>query len=203
MFAPELLDVREFLVSYGTMGEFGRFRPRRALTCRRGEPAVVQTHRGLELGNILCEARSGHARFLPNTTVGELVRRATDADQHLARQHQEQAQALYQAGRRLVANLELPLDVVDAELLLDGRQAVLHLLRSAPCDERPLVSTLCKEFDVFIALHHLGPQASALKEEEPTCGAENCGQGHCDSHEGGGGCSTCAVATIFKARRPT
>lgn len=201
MFHQDLLDIREYLVSYGTMGEFGRFRPKRSLMCRRGESAVIQTHRGLELGTILCESRAGHALFLPNTSVGELVRRASDEDRQTARQHQTRAQALYQAGCRLVGELGLSLEVLDAELLLDGRQAVLHLLRSSPCDERPLVSTLCKEFDVFIALHYLGPQASADKEEEATCGAENCGQGHCDSHEGGGGCSTCAVATIFKGRQ--
>ena len=51
----------EYLLSYGTAGDFGRFRPTRPLTCRRGDRAVVRSARGLELGVVLCEAQPGHA----------------------------------------------------------------------------------------------------------------------------------------------
>ena len=46
----------EHLLSYGNAGDFGRFRPLHPLACRRGDRAVVQSHRGLELGVVLCPA---------------------------------------------------------------------------------------------------------------------------------------------------
>src|SRR5437763_835307 len=71
---------REYLVSYGTLGDFGRFRTVRPLTCRRGDRVVLRTHRGVEIGEVLRDATAGHAHYLPNTTVGSLLRLATADD---------------------------------------------------------------------------------------------------------------------------
>jgi len=193
-------SIQEYLVSYGTAGDFGRFRPARPLECRRGDSVVVQTHRGLELGTVLCEARTGHAQFLPNTSLGQLLRRATSADQQTALQLQEHCRRFFDSSRRRAAELSLPLEILDAELLLDGRQAVLHYLRWTECDERPLVSSLCSEYGYFVALHNLHLPDQPVKEEPAGCGAENCGGGHCGS-EHGGHCSTCSVAELFKHRQ--
>ena len=70
----------EYLLSYGRLGDFGRFRAGKPLTCRRGDRAVVRTHRGLEVGEVLREATPVHATFLPNTSVGQLVRLLTPAE---------------------------------------------------------------------------------------------------------------------------
>lgn len=198
MIDPEQLVAREYLVGHGTAGDFGRFRTGAALDCRRGDRVVVQTHRGLELGTVLCDARPGHAQFLPNSSVGRLLRRATAEDEATAREREARGREFFEDSRRRVAELGLPLEVLDAELLLDGRQAILHYLRWAECDERPLVSSLCKEYGFFVALHNLQMPAEA-PEEHAGCGAENCGQGDCGSH---GGCSTCGIADLVKHAKP-
>src|SRR5690242_5768130 len=75
------MDVLEYLVSYGVRGDFGRFRAARPLALGRGDRAVVRTRRGLEVGEVLRPAAPSHAAFLPNTSVGQLVRPVTADDE--------------------------------------------------------------------------------------------------------------------------
>jgi len=187
----------DYLLSYGSAGDFGRFRPVRALQCRRGQRAVVRTHRGIELGVVLCEATTGHAQFLPNTSVGQLLRLAGADDERTAESMRVRGQETFESARRLAAELRLPLEVLDAEVLLDGEQAIVHFLRMAPCDERPLVSALSRTHQLHVALHDLAlPGAPVAEEEHAGCGRPDCGQGGaggCTSCGSGGGCSTCGA----------
>jgi hypothetical protein len=180
------MDTLEYLLSYGQRGDFGRFRAARPLACRRGDRAVVRSHRGLELAEVLCPARPGHATFLPNTSVGELLRLATPADEESAARMRTRGQELFGRAAALAAALGLPLEVLDAEVLLDGRHADLHHLRWADCDVRPLVSALSREFDLYLTLTDLSGPAAAAQG----CGREGCGGGNCGSC-GSGGCATC------------
>jgi cell fate regulator YaaT (PSP1 superfamily) len=185
----------EYLLSYGLVGDFGRFRSAKPLVCGRGERVVVRSHRGVEIGEVLREATPGHAHFLPNTSVGQLLRRITVEDERTARQRSERAQHLLERAARLALELNLPLELLDAEVLLDGEHAILHHLRGTACDVRPFVSTLSREFELHIALADLTrPQGIlAADEEDHGCGREGCGHGNCGSCETGG-CSSCGVA---------
>lgn len=180
---------QEYLLSYGVTGEFGRFRPTQPLRCRRGDRAVIRTHRGLELGVVMCAAQPGHARFLPNTSIGELLRLATPEDTHTAAVMSDRSQNFFEDCRRLVAEMALPLEILDAEVLLDGRQAIFHYLRWAECDERSLVSSLCRQHDVFVAMHNLRTPAEMEGEESDHGG---CGEAGC-GNKGGSGCTSCAT----------
>jgi len=189
------MDVREYLVSYGTAGEFGRFRPARPLACRRGDRVVVRSHRGLELGVLLCEATPGHAHFLPNTSVGQLVRPAGPDDERQADQAAGRAGDLFDDARRLAAELGLPLEVLDVEVLLDGEQVILHHLPWGEFDERDLVAGLSRRHGLRVRLHSLRTTEPA--EEEHGCGRPDCGRkegGGCSTCGSGGGCSTCGAA---------
>src|SRR5262249_31190894 len=93
--------VQEYLLSYGSMGDFGRFRPAAPLACRRGDRAVVRSHRGLELAAVLCPATPGHAHFLPNTTVGQFLRLAGPDDLVRAEEVRQRGHRLFEDGRRL------------------------------------------------------------------------------------------------------
>jgi len=184
----------EYLVSYGNNGDFGRFRPVRQLTCQRGVRAVVRSFRGVELGVVLCEATQGHAHFLPNTSLGQLLRLATAEDEQTAELMRERGQQMFERGRRLASDLSLPLEILDVEVLLDGQQAVVHYLPFAECDERPLVSQLSREHELHVALHNM---AMPKEEEEHGCGRPDCGQkegGGCDTCSSGGGCSSCGAS---------
>lgn len=177
------MEAQEYLVSFGLTGEFGRFRAAVPLELRRGERVVVRGARGVEIASVLREAAPGHAHYLPNTTVGQLLRRAAVSDEDTERCMRERSRQLFERGRQLAIELDLPLELLDVEVLLDGEHAVLHLLRWADADVRPFVSTLSREFALHVTLLDLSRQDEP--EEHGGCGRPDCGQ------QEGGGCSTC------------
>ena len=196
---------QEYLLSYGALGDFGRFCPVTPLTCLRGQRAVVRTHRGLELATVLGDARPGHAHFLPNTTVGQLLRLATPDDLRAERRRGEDARRLCDEAGALAATLALPLEVIDAEVLLDGEQAVVHHVSWAEFDPRPFVSGLSKRFDAHVTLYDLTRPGTPAPEGEEShahgCGRPGCGggSGGCGTEGGcgtGGGCSTCGLKNL-------
>ena len=192
------MNDREYLVSYGNSGDFGRFRPVDEASYQRGDRVVVRSPQGLELGEVLCPATPGHARYLSRTAAGELLRPISVADEQTAERAQQRARRMFEDGRRLAVELELPLEILDVEVLLDGTQAVVqHLLRE-DCDYRPLVSRLSREHDILVIMHNLAlPQEPTAGEEESHgCGKPDCGQVNgksgCKSC-GTGGCGTCGT----------
>jgi cell fate regulator YaaT (PSP1 superfamily) len=194
------MQSQEYLVSYGLTGEFGRFRAAQPLTLRRGERVVVRSSRGVEIAEVLREATPRHAQFLPNTTVGQLLRSLAPEDERSEINCRSRGQQLFERGRKLTDELQLPLEVLDVEMLLDGQHALLHHLRWGDADVRPFVSTLSREFASHITLVDLtGPKDTTNREdaEEPHgCGRPDCGQiegGGCSTC-GSGGCGTCGSA---------
>ncbi len=183
-----MIATEEYLVSYGTSGEFARFRPNSRVDFQRGDRVVVRTHQGLELGVVLCPAQPEHAPFLSRTAQGELLRTVTVEDDRQAGQARLLGQRMFEDAGRLAGELELPLVILDVEVLLDGQQAIVHHLRQMDCDARPLVSALSKKHDVHVQMINL----ALPKEVTVGCGEPNCGQltGGCQSC-GSGGCDTC------------
>ena len=193
----------EYLLSYGVLGDFGRFYPVTAVVCRRGQQAVVRSHRGVELATVLGPAAEGHAHFLPNTTVGQLLRLATAEDHQTANERHLRGQQLFADARNLAAASELPIEVVDVEVLLDGEHAIVHSLRWGEFDPRPFVSALSRKFDLHLALEDLTPGVAAT--EEPDEHEHRCDRPDCGSGSGGGcgtssGCSTCALKSAVDAK---
>jgi cell fate regulator YaaT (PSP1 superfamily) len=185
------MNALEYLISYGLAGDFGRFRSLTPLTCRRGERVVVRSHRGVEVGTVLRPATPRHASFLPNTTLGQLLRSVTLNDEQKLEAVRERGRQLFQRSVALVHEMDLPLELLDTEVLLDGEHAALHLLRWGDGDVRPLVSTLSREFALHIEIADL----ARPKEEDEShgCGREGCGKdGGCGSC-GSGGCGSCGT----------
>jgi hypothetical protein len=159
---------------------------------------VVRTHRGVEAAEVLRPAGSGHARFLPNTTVGELLRLLSADDERAEAALRERGRALLERAAALASDMGLPLEVLDVEMLLDGEHAVLHHVRWDDCDVRPFVSTLSREFSLHVLLTDLtrsGASPPHAEEDEEEHGCGRCGSGGgCGSCGSGGGCGSCGSA---------
>jgi hypothetical protein len=117
-----------------------------------------------------------------------LLRLMTELDEKQAEQLRQFGLRVFDDAQRLARELELPLEILDIEVLLDGQQAIVHHLRQVDCDYRDLVSALSKKHDLHIRMNNL----ALPKEETVGCGLPNCGQltGGCQSC-GNGGCNTC------------
>jgi hypothetical protein len=83
----------------------------------------------------------------------------------------------------LIESESLPLLPLDAEVLLDRSQAIVHLLRWDQCTLTPFVEQLQSRFDLRVVLLD-----RSKPEEHQGCGS--CGEGGCGSCGEGGGCST-------------
>jgi PSP1 C-terminal conserved region len=184
-----VIATAEYLVSYGTSGEFARFRSAAPTPFQRGDRVVVRTHQGVELGVVMCPAQPDHAPFLSRTALGELLRATTEKDDQQAEEFARFGQRILEDAARLTAELALPLVILDVEVLLDGQQAIVHHLRQVDCDYRSLVSALSRKHDLHIVMNNM----ALPKEPVVGCGEPNCGQltGGCQSCGSGGGCSTC------------
>lgn len=192
----------EYLVRYGKAGEFGRFRAQKPLQLFKGDLVLIETHRGKETGEILSPSTSTIAKFLPNTTVGKLFSTLSPQDDSLAQLNHLKSSLIFEAAKKISLDLALPVMIVEAELLFDGKHAVLHLLTSPKTDVRDLVSKLSQDFDMHIYVENISqPQEEEkLAEDLGSCGSGNCGSkesgcGTCSS----GGCGSCSTT---KEKKP-
>lgn len=184
-----------YLLSYGRAGDFGPFQAEEPVLCRRGDRLVVRSPRGQEIGVVMRDASDMHLGSLAHKSVGQILRQVTPGDEELARRMTQRSQRLFDEGRQLAADLNLSMEIVDAEILLDGRQAVLHYVGWGDGDRRSLLDTLSERYRLVVTLHDL----VLPTEEEPAeeiaggCGSEGCGQGAggCGSCSSGG-CGTCS-----------
>jgi bacterioferritin-associated ferredoxin len=182
------LDTQEYLVNYGSSGDFGRFRPVSGGTYRRGDRVVIRNPEGLDLGVVLCPATPGHARLLSRTALGELLRPAAPEDEEAVTVMRDRANRIFDDGRRLAATMNLPLEILDAGVLLDGTQATIYHLRREECDYRPLVKALSTKYKILVVMQNLALPAEAPEGSQGGgCGEAGCGKA------GGGGCTSCGA----------
>ena len=185
----------EYLVNHGSGGAVGRFAAGPGLTCARGDRVVVESRRGLELGAVLCPTTPRHARLLADPALGRLVRRATEADEAEARRLRALSHVVFAEARRLAAETGMPFEILDVELLLDGRRAIVQHLRWADCDYGPFAEALGRTRGVEVFMEDLALPPTDATEEHGGCGEPGCGRakggGGCSSCGPGGGCSSC------------
>jgi hypothetical protein len=99
----------------------------------------------------------------------------------------QRAGELLERGGQLLQEKALPAALLDAEVLLDGEHAVLHVTRWDEADLRELVAPLSRAFELSITLSELGRPVKA----DAGCGS--CGEGGCGSCGEGGCGSSCSA----------
>ncbi|HLN26630.1 MAG TPA: PSP1 C-terminal domain-containing protein [Gemmataceae bacterium] len=185
---------RGYLLSYGRVGDFGRFESAEPFRCRRGDRVVVRSARGQEIGVVMRAVSEGHALLLADRPIGQMMRLATPGDEELSERMHARSQRLFTDARRDATELNLPLEILDAEILLDGRRAILHYVSWADGDFRLLLDRLSGDYQLLPILNNLAlPVADEPDDVEMGgCGAEGCGHGAggCGSC-GSGGCGSC------------
>jgi hypothetical protein len=189
--SPGDVELRSFVVSYGTAGYFERFAAPNGEQFDRGARVLVKSRRGVELGVVLCPATAGLEQFFHNQLQGELLRLVTPTDEAELAELLAVARAACDRARRLSSQLELPIEIVDVEALLEPRTFIFHFLGNSG-DYRELVSRLSKEFDVYVELLSLNGEFPSEPDGCSVCGSTE--GGGCSTEGGGcgtdGGCGT-------------
>ena len=174
-----------YLVQYGRSAFLGWFEA--AVGFARDDRVVIHGPRGQEIGTILCEPGPSQ----PDRTDGEILRLAVEADSADAERNESLAAEILAEAEQGIADAGLPLSLIDIELSLDGKQAILHALPWAACDATSLLELLSTRFGLAIRLLDLSRTPTVTDPSSTGCGKPGCGgeSGGCGSC-GPGGCST-------------
>lgn len=219
-----------FLVRYGVMGHVGRFPldPAAGTMPDRGQPVVLRTDRGLELGEVLLrlEPEEGPGEATTGDDSRALLRLAGRADLEACRSAEHDRSEVFTRCLEILEDGEWPLDLIDVEPLLGTQIVVLHCLGPAGLDLSPLRARFRTECDFDVVFELLGadadsPTPPASSATEGRCAGCDCSGGGCSSLDrtgslpmddgadrvaGGcatdrhGGCSSCGVTKWLAAR---
>jgi hypothetical protein len=179
----------EYLVEFGRAGHLGRFTGSSGFA--RGDRVVIRSSRGLEEGAVLGPSR--HA--LADPFIGAVLRAMSDVDRATVAGRRELAARLFARAAELAGGIA----VVDAEVMFDGRGAILHAI-AGPVDAGPLLDQLAGEFSLIVRLYDLAAESPAPApadghEEQFKCDKPDCGEGDCSDCGTGGGCSSCSAGS--------
>jgi len=189
--APGERVVPTTLVRYGHMGLIGEFTsPPQAKYCC-GAKVVIQTDRGIELGEAVsltspgCENPIRREQILRYVEVcgpeylrlngGRILREATYADLAEDRHLRQSEKEKMEVCRRFIEARGLPMKLVDCEHLFGGERVVFYFMSEGRVDFRELVRDLAREFQTRIEMRQVGARDEArLVADFETCGRECC-----------------------------
>ena len=146
---------------------------------RRGAIVIGRTNRGLERGEVLCEATDHVLGQLKDPAVGNIQREATPDDENEHRRLLEQQKREFQTCKRLISEMNMPMSLVDVELIFGGEQVVVYYSADDRVDFRELVKRLSTEYQTRIEMRQIGARDEAkLLADYGDCGKPVC----CNTH---------------------
>jgi cell fate regulator YaaT (PSP1 superfamily) len=169
----------KYIVRHGTMRFLGEFEPGEGETYSRADEVVLRSERGLEVGQVLCEASPRAVELLAEPTHGRILRRLTEEDRvALDRLRTVEADELA-ACQRFVAQRRLQMELVDVEHLFGGERVVFYFLAEKRVDFRELVRDLARTYQTRIEMRQIGVRDEAkLLADYGDCGKPVC----CNTH---------------------
>ena len=144
-------------------------------TCSRGMCVIARTQRGVEAGEVLCAAEGSAVSELVDPPTGTILRTATEQDLLDLNQLRDLGDRDAEICQRAMADLELPMDLVDVERMLGGERIVVYYLSESRVDFRELVKRLTQELDTRIEMRQIGVRDEAkLLADYGDCGKPVC-----------------------------
>jgi cell fate regulator YaaT (PSP1 superfamily) len=145
----------------------------------RGSRVIARTERGLEAGEVLCEATEQAAAYIEQPGRGQIVRPMSGDDEiELARIHAAERRE-FEKCRDLIREMSLDMKLVDVEHIFGGERIVFYYLAETRVDFRELVKALAAEFQTRIELRQIGVRDEAkLLADYGDCGKPVC----CNTH---------------------
>ena len=189
----EELPRRNVLVRYGKIGLVGQFRHNERELPSIHTHVVVQTERGLEMGEIISPsaAHRGCSCILPKEKIdnyvkesgpdypfsrnGRVMRLATVQDLNEKRHIEQNLVEKTRRCKELIAQHNLPMKIVEVEHLFGGDRVIYYFMADGRVDFRSLVKELAHEYNTRIEMRQVGARDEArLIGEYDTCGRELC-----------------------------
>jgi cell fate regulator YaaT (PSP1 superfamily) len=169
----------DYVVRYGAMRFLGVFSAAAGRECRRGMSVIARTDRGLEIGEVLCEATPEATGRIKDPGAGQILREMTAEDRNELTRLERQAREQFDVCRKNIERLGLKMQLVDIEHLFGGERIVVYYLAESRVDFRELVRALAGEFQTRIEMRQIGVRDEAkLLADYGDCGCAVC----CNTH---------------------
>jgi len=161
------------------MRSLGVMNARNDTAYRRGMEVVVRSDRGLEIGQVLCEASDDALSHLDQPPTGQIVRQVMDEDLAAIDGIDGARKSKLAACQKHIDALGLEMKLVDVETLFGGERLVVFYLSEDRVDFRELVKKLAGEFQTRIEMKQIGVRDEAkLMADYGDCGKPVC----CNNH---------------------
>ena len=145
----------------------------------RGMRVIIRTNRGLEVGEVLCEASDPLVQQLQDPAYGQILREMTSEDANELAHIQSQEPDEFKTCERIVREIGLQMQLVDIEHVFGGERIVVYYLAEQRVDFRDLVKRLAAEFQTRIEMRQIGVRDEAkLLADYGDCGKPVC----CNTH---------------------
>lgn len=146
---------------------------------RRSMEVIVRTERGVEVGQILCEATEDVLSHLDQPPTGHVVREVSTDDLGAIDGIDQSRKLKIDACQKHIQSLGLDMKLVDVEQLFGGERLVVFYLSEDRVDFRELVKLLAGEFQTRIEMKQIGVRDEAkLLADYGDCGKPVC----CNTH---------------------
>jgi len=169
----------KYVVRYGAMRLVGVLSTRGGDRFDRGARVIARTSRGLEAGDVLCEASEEVVAQIKDPAHGQILREMTTEDANELWHMRATEAEKFEICRRHVEGLGLDMQLVDLEHLFGGERIVVYYLAEQRVDFRELVKALASEFQTRIEMRQIGVRDEAkLLADYGDCGKPVC----CNTH---------------------
>jgi cell fate regulator YaaT (PSP1 superfamily) len=164
-----------YVVRYGSTRALGVFTPRGQDRYLRGQRVVARTQRGLEAGDVLCEASDEQAAKLSGSPGGQILRSMSADDSNELSHIHTKERAEFEVCLKHVQRLAMKMTLLDVEHLFGGERVVVYYLADERVDFRELVKALASEFQTRIEMRQVGVRDEAkLLADYGDCGQPVC-----------------------------
>jgi len=168
-----------YVVRYGAMRLLGVLGTRGGAKFVRGMRVIARTDRGLEAGEVLCEATEALAEQVETPPQGQILREMTAQDANELAHIEASAKEEFAVCQRHVESLSLQMQLIDIEHLFGGERIIVYYLAEGRIDFRELVKRLAAEFQTRIEMRQIGVRDEAkLLADYGDCGKAVC----CNTH---------------------
>lgn len=172
-----------YIVRYGVMRSLGVLSVQgRDRNYTRGEQVIARTKRGLEVGEVLCEATPEALEGNRQMELGEIIRPMSSSDVSEVAHMETSTSTEFEKCQEYVKKLGLEMELVDIERVFGGERIVVYYLSENRVDFRELVRQLAREFQTRIEMRQIGVRDEAkLLADYGDCGKPVCCNNHLSS----------------------
>ena len=144
------------------------------LDIKKGEKVVVETVRGLELGEVVSDLKD-LSEFNLETELKPIKRRSNRADEDLYIFNKTKAEKSLEICKEIVSHYDLDMHLVHCEYTLDASKVIFMYTSESRVDFRELLKELASVFKCRIELRQIGPRDKAkIVGGIGSCGLQLC-----------------------------